>query len=206
MKKYRFFVREYVYKIFFLTFLLILIMFFQLGFKKNNYSLKDSYVLMLSNIFISIHFLICLLLFDNYKRSILEIIRIKNIFISFFERLIITILMVIIIRIMSSLIYSLIIYHNVNNYKFIFRFIYIDICNIIISYTLFNFVKNKYVSFIVSVSVCVLLYTYKWLHFAIIKTNGEKFVGVNFFQFIWLIIYLILFIVSVIWRCENVND
>jgi len=206
MKKYTFFIREYVFKILFLTFLLLIIMFLQLGFKKNNYSLKDTYILMLSNFFISIQFLACLLLFDNYKRSILESVRIKNIFISFFERLIITILMTIVIRIMSSLIYSLIIYRNVKNYEFIFRFIYIDICNIIISYTLFNFVKNKYMSFVISIALCVFLYVYKWLHFAIIKTNGEKFVGVNFFPFIWVIIYLILFIVSVVWRCENVND
>lgn len=206
MKKYTFFIREYTFKTLFLTFLLIAVMLLQLGFKKNNYSLKDTYILMLSNFFISIQFLVCLLLFDNYKRSILESVRIKNIFISFFERLIITILMTIVIRIMSSLIYSLIIYRSVKNYEFIFRFIYIDICNIIISYTLFNFVKNKYMSFVISIALCVFLYVYKWLHFAIVKTNGEKFVGVNFFPFIWVIIYLILFIVSVVWRCENVND
>ena len=206
MLKYKYLYKEYILRVLVLSAILLLIMFLQFGFSKRTDSLKDSYILMIPDIFTSIQFVIGMFLFDNFKKSKMELIRTKHLFLSFFERLFLTIIMAIIIRLLASSLYSIIIYHNFKGYAFIFRIILCDICNVIISYILFNVFKNRYVGFVISIIISIALYWSKWLYYGIIRINEEAFISVGIIPFISIIVWLVLFIVSIIWRNEYVRD
>jgi len=204
--KYKYLYKEYLLRVLVLTFILLLMMFLQLGFTKRTDSLNESYISMVPDIFTSIEFIICIFLFDNFRRSKMEIIRDENIFLSHAERLIITIIMGSLIRLLASTIYSVIVYQNFNNYEFILRILLCDICNIILCYIIFNLFKNKYVSLIISLIISISLYYPKWLYYDIIRINEDKFSAISFIPFVSLGVLIILFIISIVWRSEYVRD
>ncbi len=206
MLKYKYLYKEYLLRVLVLTFILLLMMFLQLGFTKRTDSLNESYISMVPDIFTSIEFIICIFLFDNFRRSKMEIIRDENIFLSHAERLIITIIMGSLIRLLASTIYSVIVYQNFNNYEFILRILLCDICNIILCYIIFNLFKNKYVSLIISLIISISLYYPKWLYYDIIRINEDKFSAISFIPFVSLGVLIILFIISIVWRSEYVRD
>ncbi|MCR5462390.1 MAG: hypothetical protein K6E87_04920 [bacterium] len=206
MLKYRYLYKEYILRILLLSFVLLALMFLQFGFKKRSESLNDSFIVMIPDIFTSVEFIIGVFLFDNFKKSKMELVRTKHLFLSFFERLFITIIMVIIIRLLASTLYSLIVYQSFNNYEFILRIMYVDICNVLIAYICFNVLKNRYVALIISLIISIALYIPKWLQYDIIRISENNFINVSFIPFIGIIIYFILFIISILWRNEYVRD
>jgi len=206
MLKYRYLYKEYILRILLLSFVLLALMFLQFGFKKRCESLNDSFIVMIPDIFTSVEFIIGVFLFDNFKKSKMELVRTKHLFLSFFERLFITIIMVIIIRLLASTLYSLIVYQSFNNYEFILRIMYVDICNVLIAYICFNVLKNRYVALTISLIISIALYIPKWLQYDIIRISENNFINVGFIPFISIIIYFILFIISILWRNEYVRD
>ena len=206
MLKYRYLYKEYILRILLLSFVLLALMFLQFGFKKRSESLNDSFIVMIPDIFTSVEFIIGVFLFDNFKKSKMELVRTKHLFLSFFERLFITIIMVIIIRLLASTLYSLIVYQSFNNYEFILRIMYVDICNVLIAYICFNILKNRYVALTISLIISIALYIPKWLQYDIIRISENNFINVSFIPFIGIIIYFILFIISILWRNEYVRD
>ena len=206
MLKYRYLYKEYLLRILLLSFVLLTLMFLQFGFKKRCESLNDSFIKMIPDIFTSVEFVIGVFLFDNFKKSKMELVRTKHLFLSYFERLFITFIMVIIIRLLASTLYSLIVYQSFNNYIFILRIMYVDICNVLIAYICFNALKNRYVALTISLIISIALYIPKWLQYDIIRISENNFINVSFIPFIGIIIYFILFIISIIWRNEYVRD
>lgn len=206
MLKYRYLFKEYSIRYLLLSITLLLLMFLQFGFKKRTDSLYVSFLLMIPNVFTSVQFFIGMLLFDNFKRSKMETIRIKHVFLSYFEKLFITILMAILIRFTACCLYSIIIYHNFSKFSFVFRIIICDLCNVIMCYTLFNFFKNRYVALTISLVFSMTLYLLKCLHYDIIRINNDVFCNISFIPFVCIFIYLILFVVSILWKNEYVNE
>ena len=206
MLKYKYLYKEYLLRMLLLTIVLLITMFLQFGFMARTESLRVSFISTIPDIFLSIQFVISMLLFDNFKKSKMEVVRTKHLFLSFFERLILTVIMMILVRLIACSFYSIIVYHNFDNFEFIFRVIFCDLCNILICYTFFNIIKNRYVGLIISLIIGICLYIPKWLQYDIISINGDNFSSVGFMPFIGLFVYLIGFIISIIWRKEYVRD
>lgn len=207
MLKYKYLYKEYIIRVFVLTIVLLFIMFFQFGFKDDGNTLKNEYRLMVYSEFTSIQFLIPMFLFDNFKKSKMELIRTKNIFISQLETLFLTIIMALTIRVLSCSLYCIIVCHNFKEFDVIFRLFFCDICMVLISYTLFNIFKNRYVGLIISLVICVALYIPKWLCFDLFNTDVfDKFIKVGYMPFVGLGIFLVLYFISIIWRKEYVRD
>ena len=74
MLKYRYLYKEYLLRILLLSFVLLTLMFLQFGFKKRCESLNDSFIKMIPDIFTSVEFVIGVFLFDNFKKSKMELV------------------------------------------------------------------------------------------------------------------------------------
>nr|MCR5462907.1 hypothetical protein [bacterium] len=73
-------------------------------------------------------------------------------------------------------------------------------------YIMFNLFKNRYVALIISLIISFALYYPKWLYYDIIRISSDKFSGIGIIPFISIGIYLVIFIISIIWRNEYVRD
>lgn len=211
MLKYRFLYKEYLIRTGIMLFFFLALIFLQCGLKKVTNNIDELYMLKFSDIFVSIQFAIPLLLIDNYKVHKEESIRYnKNIIIIAIERIIITIVMVTIIRIIALLTYNLVVFHNANCFKLIGRFMIIDIASIMMSYILFNVFLNRYVGMIISFIISIVLFNFKMMYFSVLKTKYVNetitYKNIDIIYYASLFFLIMVLIMSLFWRKEYVSD
>lgn len=197
MHKYLYLYKSYLLKVSFLSLFLLALCFFQFGFKSNLDNFNTMFKIKVGDLYLTLQFIFPLFLFDNFYPTKSIIIRETKFFvIPVIERIIISIIMIAMVRLIAYTTYSIIIFHNINIYETLIRIFIIDIGSILILHILSNIFLSKYISFITSCIINLLLYNFMIGYYEIIKVDNDgifsKITGISFLYVI------ILFIISII--------